>query len=357
MSDLSKLLSGGLIVDSDGSVKLNSKSSKATSIENKIIEAKAKTNDNNIQTTGLKATTSITASIANVAASAAAASNEEINESKCNEMEYMFWDSYFEGGKGKCEKCPEGTYFNPESIKQQNLPRCICEDKALTFGYADDEWKCVPSGDTDCQNKENTYWNGNACNECPPETYFNPESMKNSNLPRCVCEDKTATFNASSGQCTPAGASACAGMGMIWSSAENKCIDCPDSAPFDDQTHTCVCKETEMIFSSQKMACIKCDAGQIEQYGECVEADENMCAQDSRYFWHIDENRCMSCPDYAPYDAILGRCTCKDEGWAFTPKTASCEECPGDTEYNSSTKTCTCKEPGQTFNVNDWTCQ
>ena len=268
MSDLSKLLSGGLVVDESGKVKLDSNSTKATAITNKLTAA-------NISTTGTTTSTNIANSVANATAAAVAASSEELNEDTCNKTDYMFWDSYAEENKGKCDKCPDESEFSKEGSGES---RCVCKDPGQTFTYKDGKWQCIKaSSSSDCLRKDNTYWNGDSCNECPEGTYFDAKSST-----RCVCEDKSMTFNSSTGKCIALDESACAGQKMYWNIEKSACTECPANAPFSSQAGTCICKESNFGFNNLVGGCKECPEGSEynEQTSTCICPDKQ----------HIDYN-------------------------------------------------------------------
>ena len=364
MADLSKLLNGGLIVDASGKVKLDSSTSNtnANAISSKLTTAKAK--DSSIQTTNIRASSNIATSVANIAATAAtanaAANNDvDLNQEKCNQTDYMFWNEYAQEGKGICEKCPdESSFYDPNGTTPAS--RCKCDEASKKIAYDESKqiYVCVEAGEENsCLTESGTYWNGK-CNTCPEGTYFNDESMNNPSLPRCVCEDKSATFNETTGRCVAAGQTECGNKDMVWSSEKQSCVACPDTAPFDSNTKTCVCKESQLVFSATQMACIQCEPGEIELNGNCIAADQSTCQQNSRYFWHKDTNMCEICPDYAPYNATTNRCTCKDEGYTFNPAIAECvSDCPEGSHTDDNTKQCVCDDPSQNINYNEWSCK
>ena len=158
----------------------------------------------------------------------------------------MFWNTV----KDECQACPDDTYFNENSMKDTSLARCICKEPTQKFTIVSGEYKCIEAAEeNDCLKEPGTYWNGSKCNQCPEGTYFNEESMNNTSLPRCVCENKAATFNATTGACTVATNSAeCAQKHMAWSPYENTCVECPENAPYNTTSRTCTCNDQAVIF-------------------------------------------------------------------------------------------------------------
>ncbi|MBR6838750.1 MAG: hypothetical protein IKM94_04250, partial [Alphaproteobacteria bacterium] len=369
MKDLSQLLSGGLIVDASGKVKLDSSTSNtnANAISSKLTTAKTK--DSSIQTTNIRASSNIATSVANIAATAAtanAAANENIDldQEKCNQTDYMFWNEYAEEGKG-CEKCPDESVFsNPNGTTPSS--RCKCDDPAKTLAYDEGEkrYMCVDAGNENaCLAETGTYWKGTysngECKKCPVGTYFNEESIENSSLPRCVCEDKSATFNTSTGSCVAAGQSECASKNMVWSSTEQSCVECPQSAPFNKTAQECVCEDINLNFDTTQMACVYCEPGKMfsASEGQCIEANQETCAINNHYFWHIKDEKCYMCPEFAPYNATAGGCACKDEGLYFDTNTGECiDSCPDDAHYEPSLYTCVCDDSKLSINQEEFKC-
>ncbi len=184
MKDLSQLLSGGLVVDSAGNVKLDSSANNtnANAISSKLTAAKQK--DSSIGTAKIRAESSIAASVANISVAAATAnaavSNDTgLDQEKCNQTDYMVWNEHAEEGKGMCEKCPdESVFYNPKGTTPSS--RCKCDDPARKVAYNEDEqrYMCIDAGDENaCLAEPDTYWNGTKCNKCPEGTYFNDESI------------------------------------------------------------------------------------------------------------------------------------------------------------------------------------
>ncbi len=263
LSDFSQLLSsGGLEVDNTGKLKLASTSTNAAAANINAKLTAAKANDASIQTTGLTATSNITTAIASVAASAA---GEEINSSEvCYKHEWMYWSN-----AAKCEKCPDGTYFNEDSMSNNSLPRCICKDETLTFS---NDGSCVKGsmGSEKCSGEQGAgmYFSttSNTCEKCPDGTYFNEESMGNTSLPRCTCKDKSMTFDATSGTCKTA--SSCALTKTVANPKEGgKCQECPKEFPFLQETGSCACPEGT-AFNAYRWACAECGAAGAEYNSE-----------------------------------------------------------------------------------------
>ena len=354
MKDLSQLLSGGLVVDSAGNVKLDSSANNinANAISSKLTAAKQK--DSSIGTATIRAESNIAASVANISVAAATAnaavSNDMgLNQEKCNQTDYMFWNEYAEEGKGICEKCPDESVFsNPKGTTPSS--RCKCDDPTKKVAYDEGEkrYMCVDAGDENaCLAELATYWNGKKCRKCPEGTYFNEGSMDNSSLPRCVCEDKSATFNETTGSCVAAGQSECASKNMFWSSKAQSCVECPKNAPFDPIAQECVCEDTNLNFDTNQMVCVYCEPGKMfsTSEGQCIEADRKTCATNKHYFWYIKEEKCFMCPKFAPYNAAAGRCACQDEGLYFDTITGECiDKCPDGAHYESSRHTCVCDD-------------
>ena len=367
MKDLSQLLSGGLVVDSAGNVKLDSSANNtnANAISSKLTAAKQK--DSSIGTAKIRAESNIAASVANIAVTAAtanAAANENIDldQEKCNQTDYMFWNTYAEEGKGMCEKCPDESVFsNPKGTTPSS--RCKCDDPARKVAYDEGEnrYMCVDAGDENaCLAEPDTYWNGTKCNKCPEGTYFNDESMDNSSLPRCVCEDKSATFNTSTGRCVAAGQSECANNKMVWSPKDQACVECPKNAPFNENAQECVCEDTNLNFDKTQMACIYCEPGSMfsASEGQCIDANKETCATNNHYFWHINDEKCYICPEFAPYNATAGGCACKDEGLYFDTKSGECiDYCPDGAHYESSRHTCVCDDAKLSIYPEEFTCR
>ncbi len=259
LSDFSRLLSsGGLEVDNQGKLKLanTTTNAAAANINAKLTAAKA--NDASIQTTGLTATSNITTTIAGVAASAAG--NEIKDQATCNKYEWMYWSS-----SAKCEKCPSGTYFNEASMQDTSLSRCICKDEALTFNNNGTCTKASMTSDK-CSgiNGAGMYFStkSNTCEKCPTGTYFNEDSMENSSLPRCICEDKSLEFNASSGTCTAA--SSCAATQTVANPKNGgKCQECPKDFPFSAEINSCTCP-AGTAFNAYRWGCVACGAAEAE---------------------------------------------------------------------------------------------
>ena len=366
MKDLSQLLSGGLVVDSAGNVKLDSSANNtnANAISSKLTAAKQK--DSSIGTAKIRAESSIAASVANISVAAATAnaavSNDTgLDQEKCNQTDYMVWNEHAEEGKGMCEKCPdESVFYNPKGTTPSS--RCKCDDPARKVAYNEDEqrYMCIDAGDENaCLAEPDTYWNGTKCNKCPEGTYFNDESMDNSSLPRCVCEDKSATFNVSTGRCVAAGQSECASKNMVWSSKDQSCVECPPSAPFNESAQECVCEEPKLNFVIQDMACKLCEEGQVfsASTGECIDADRETCAINNHYFWNINDEKCYMCPEFAPYNATAGGCACQDEGLYFDTKSGECvDKCPDGAHYESSRHTCVCDDVNLSINPEEFKC-
>ena len=289
LSDFSRLLSGGgLKVDAAGTVKLadTTKNTDAANIVQKMETAKAKGGSNSsIKLTGLAATSNIATSVATVAAASAANSGSLDNSIDCNKQDYMFWNSYggdYKDGSytGACEKCPDGTDFkNPEGITAAE--RCACPEPTQKLVHTRENqedpespeiWQCVEAGEeNDCLAQDGTFWGDNKCGICPKGTYFNEESLKPGHTedPRCICEDKSKTFNPNMvtdefNGCSATGANECATQEMFWfqqpDGSEGHCEACPDHAPFDPDFGSCKCKDgDEFIFNPYEQTCRTCD--------------------------------------------------------------------------------------------------
>ena len=312
LSDFSKLLnSGGLKVNAAGEVKLadTTKNTDAANLVQKLTTAKAK--DNSIKTTGLAATTSISTAVSNAAAAAAQANAQSveggISSEDCNHTDYMFWNIYggeFKDGQytGSCDQCPDGTDFkDPEGTSVTT--RCVCPDTSEVPTYINGGWKCAPAGDEECLLQHGTFLrvgNGSGCEQCPKGTYFNDESMNpdyvqtyseehnGAQPPRCICEEKSATFNPSAtGEgndpwCVAASGSAqCAVNKMFWwtnsEGQDGRCVDCPDSAPFDPETSTCKCNDVPYAFNpheGEQGVCQMCDDGEYDEETHTCKCEE-----------------------------------------------------------------------------------
>ena len=250
LADFSQLLSsGGLEVDSQGKLKLadTTQNSAAANITTKLNAAKA--TNQSIQTVGLTATSNITTSIAGVAASAAG--DEIKTEEACIKKEYMFWNG------SKCEKCPDGTYFDKSAST-----RCVCKDSALTFSGGTCIKASMTSDKCTGQNGAGMYFStkSNTCEKCPSGTYFNEASMNDVTQPRCICEDKSLEFSASTGTCTKA--SSCAITKTV-ANSKNECQACPKEFPFTQYKNgtggTCSCP-TGSGFNIYRWSCASCEA-------------------------------------------------------------------------------------------------
>ncbi len=277
LSDFTNLLrNGGLTVNAAGEVKLadTDTNTSAANLVEKLNTAKA--NDSSIQTTGITAQTNIALSVANFSSTISTTTDA----TECNKTAYMFWNTYAADNKGECQQCPDGTKFvGIESTSPAE--RCVCSDTSTVLTYKDGKYSCVKvEGKTACEKQENTYYNGSSCNKCPTGTYFDP-------IKRCVCKDASQTFNTSTGQCVNAQAGDCAAKTMFWFIEANKCLECPDEAPFDATTGTCVCNGDGLMFNNFK-------------------------------------GNCQSCPDGAEYSKATHQCVCK-EGTALNAETWKCE--------------------------------
>ncbi|MFQ6777797.1 MAG: hypothetical protein ACLRFI_00660, partial [Alphaproteobacteria bacterium] len=251
LSDFTNLLrNGGLTVNAAGEVKLadTDTNTSAANLVEKLNTAKA--NDSSIQTTGITAQTNIALSVANFSSTISTTTDA----TECNKTAYMFWNTYAADNKGECQKCPDGTKFvGIESTDPAE--RCVCSDTSTVLTYKDGKYSCVKAeGKTACEKQENTYYNGSSCNKCPTGTYFDP-------IKRCVCKDASQTFNTSTGQCVNAQAGDCAAKKMFWFAEANKCLECPDEAPFDATIGTCVCKADGLMFNNLKAGCQSCPDG------------------------------------------------------------------------------------------------
>ena len=245
MADLSRLLSGGLVVDRDtGKVQLDQTSSKATSIMSKLTSAKQK--DSAVITTGVSTNTNIVTSVAN----ATAAASGTMDETTCNQTAYMFWNP----GKAACETCPEGTHFNKTGT---GTARCVCDDENLMFAESGGKYICVEVNDPGvCNQNDFTYWS-NGCHTCPANTHFERDSET-----RCICDDESQQFNTQSGQCVPLGQNQCVANKMYWNPKSSACMECPaEVAPFSEEHQTCVCQEDGFVFSTTDKGCKECPEG------------------------------------------------------------------------------------------------
>ena len=350
MDDLRDLLSGALVVDTDGKIKMDVSSSKTAALTTKMTSAGI-TGVNSLQTS--EKLSDRVNNISNTATQAATAnSTEEITEDKCNTMDSMFWNSHSQE-KNKCEQCPDNSYFKngKSSIPTE---RCVCKNESEELVYKDDKWQCVPAQtQTNCEKQDNTYWANGTCNTCGEGTYFDPASST-----RCMCKDKTMKFDSKTGKCVQIGQSDCAANGLIWDG--KTCLPCDAggaSAAFDSKTNTCVCKDTNLTFSTTRMACIKCDPNQVEQNGECITPKtESECTSHDGHAWLSGPQQCFSCAAKTlGYDSTARTCTCDKDGLVFESYTGNCLECPVESKngikvkYDSGTTSCKCANGG-TFN-------
>ena len=257
LADFSRLLSSdALVVDQSGKLKLadTATNAAAANVVTKITAAKA--NDASIQTTNLATTTSITSSIANVAANSIP---DEITETDCMKKEYMYWNTK----SGKCTKCPDGTYFDI-SVGT----RCVCKESNKTFDT--NTGQCVKANidQQACLAQAGTYYY-NTCEKCPSGTYFNEKSLTDSSLPRCICEDKSTEFNAAQGKCITA--SSCIKTKTV-ANPKNECTECPKEYPFiqtGENTGTCNCPAGG-AFNIYRWGCFSCDAAGAEYNPETL---------------------------------------------------------------------------------------
>ena len=193
---------------------------------------------------------------------------------------------------GACEKCPDGTEFkNPEGTTVSS--RCACPEPSQRVSYQDNTWQCTEAGEeNDCLAQSGTYWANEKCSTCPAGTYFNEESMNNEDLPRCICEDKASTFNPSATDdkwCVVASsANDCAAKEMFWNSKEEHCEACPDHAPFDPEYGGCKCKDgDDKIFNPYEMSCRTCADSGYE-----YDPEHNSCHCDEGMTFDMETWKC-----------------------------------------------------------------
>jgi len=253
LADFSALLSdGGLVVDDKGKLKLadTSKSTAAANVASKLTSAQ-NAGDTGIQTTNITTTTNITNSIASVAASSA---DEAKTEEACNKLEYTFWNG------SKCSQCPDGTYFDKTSAT-----RCVCKEQAETFSTSTGKCTKDSMAPSSCigNNLPGYYWTGSTCEKCPTGTHFNEASMKDTSLPRCLCDNETLEFSTSSGKCVQP--SSCFASGQV-TNPKGGCIKCPNEWPFiktSSTTGTCSCPAST-AFNVYTMGCLPCETAGAE---------------------------------------------------------------------------------------------
>jgi hypothetical protein len=224
----------------------------------------------------LTATSNITSSIASVAASAAGEA-EIKDQATCNKHEYMYWTG------SACTKCPDGTYFDASAST-----RCVCKDSALTFSGGSCTKANMTSDKCSGEQGAGMYYTGSTCEKCPSGTYFNEASMSNTSLPRCICEDKSLEFNASSGKCTPA--SSCAATHTVANPKEGgKCQECPKEFPFLQKTGSCSCP-AGTVFNAYRWACAECGAAGAEYNPETQSC---VCPAGSGMTLNQEQWKCM----------------------------------------------------------------